>query len=56
MAFDADIPLASPVLLPPDLCGGPVIDAAGLVVGVAIACRPTPLVLPASLARKFLTD
>jgi S1-C subfamily serine protease len=55
-AFDADIPLASDLPMRPDLCGGPVIDGAGLVVGVAIACRPWPIVLPASIARKFLTD
>lgn len=55
-AFDADIPLAPELYMPPDLCGGPVIDAAGSVVGVAIACRPWALVLPASVASKFFSE
>jgi hypothetical protein len=55
-AFDADIPLAPQLPMPSDLCGGPIIDGAGLVVGVAIACRPWPLVLPASTVRRFLAD
>jgi S1-C subfamily serine protease len=49
-AFDADI------LLAPHQCGGPIIDGAGLVVGVAIACRPWSLILPPSTIRKFLAE
>ena len=58
-AFNVDIPLMPDLDLsftPSGLCGGPIIDRAGLVVGVAIACRPTPIVLSASIVRKFLTD
>jgi S1-C subfamily serine protease len=49
--------LDSDIALTPDLCGGPVVDRLGNVVGVAIACR-TPngrrvYIIPAVLARKI---
>jgi len=58
-AFDIDIPLMPERALPfapSSLCSGPIIDRVGVVVGVAIACRPQPLVLPASIVRKFLAE
>lgn len=51
-AFDTDIRLT------PTLCGGPVIDTAGRVAGIVIACRAdgSSYVIPATVAAKVAAD
>jgi len=54
--FDTDLPLT------PELCGGPVIDRNGCVVGISIACRTTyggfgqRHVIPASVVKGVVAD
>lgn len=53
-AFDTDIPLN------PRLCGGPIVDTNGHVVGISIACRGDynrrNHVLPSAVVQRFLAD
>ena len=46
------------ILLPPNLCGAPVIDRTGRVAGIAIACRNQGriAVIPAAVAGKLAAD
>lgn len=52
IAFDTDIPLT------PNLCGGPVIDRTGRIVGTVIACRAwgRTSVVPAAVARSVVVE